>query len=156
MGSKSVIEEAAAGKRQGKLLHAKLDSAPLPYGFGEVQYADLTNWDRQSDGPESLRLIEALRQKLDPDDANVRQHLDAASPVEFTARNGKVTLGDKPLNTPPPAQNPKDLDNLRTASVELIDNIQEEFSTRNHNFDVDALDLRLSQYANVLRQKTDN
>jgi len=144
------------GKRQGKLLHAKLDSAPLPYGFGEVQYADLTNWDRQSDGPESLRLIEALRQKLDPDDANVRQHLDAASPVEFTARNGKVTLGDKPLNTPPPAQNPKDLDNLRTASVELIDNIQEEFSTRNHNFDVDALDLRLSQYANVLRQKTDN
>ncbi|WP_347816158.1 TIR domain-containing protein [uncultured Planktomarina sp.] len=156
VGSKSVIEEAAAGKRQGKLLHAKLDSAPLPYGFGEVQYADLTNWDRQSDGPESLRLIEALRQKLDPDAAKVRQHLDAASPVEFTARNGKVTLGDKPLNTPPPAQNPKDLDNLRTASVELIDNIQEEFSTRNHNFDVDALDLRLSQYANVLRQKTDN
>ena len=156
VGSKSVIEEAAAGKRQGKLLHAKLDSTPLPYGFGEVQYADLTNWDRQSDGQESLRLIEALRQKLDPDAAKVRQHLDAASPVEFTARNGKVTLGDKPLNTPPPAQNPKDLDNLRTASIELIKNIQEEFSTRNHNFDVDALDLRLSQYANVLRQKTDN
>ena len=61
--SKSVIEEAEAGKGQGKLLHAKLDSTPLPYGFGEVQYANLTDWDRQSDGTESLRLIEALRQK---------------------------------------------------------------------------------------------
>jgi hypothetical protein len=154
--SSSVIEEAEAGKGQGKLLHAKLDSAPLPYGFGEVQYADLTNWDRQSDGPESLRLIEALRQKLDPDAVKVRQQLNAASPVEFALRNGKVTLGDKPLNTPPPAHNPKDLDNLRTASIELIKNIQEEFSTRTYNFDVDTLDLRLSQYANVLRQKTGN
>lgn len=154
--SKSVIEEAEAGKRRGKLLHAKLDSTPLPYGFGEVQYADLTDWDRQSDGPERLRLIEALRQKLDPDAPKVRQQLNAASPVEFALRNGKVILGDKPLNTSPPAHNPKDLDNLRTASVELIDNIQEEFSKRIYNFDVDALDLRLSQYANVLRQKTDN
>ena len=154
--SKSVIEEAEAGKRRGKLLHAKLDSAPLPYGFGEVQYANLTNWDRQSDGPESLRLIEALRQKLDPDAVNVRQQLITASPVEFTARNGMVTFGDKPLNTPPPAHNPRDLDNLRTASIDLIDNIQEQFSERTYNFDVDALKLRLSQYANVLRQKTDN
>jgi hypothetical protein len=103
-----------------------------------------------------LRLIEALRQKLDPDAPKVRQQLNAASPVEFALRNCKVILGDKPLNTSPPAHNPKDLDNLRTASVELIDNIQEEFSKRIYNFDVDALDLRLSQYANVLRQKTDN
>jgi hypothetical protein len=154
--SSSVIEEAEAGKRRGKLIHAKLDSAPLPYGFGEFQYANLTNWDRQSDGPESLRLIEALRQKLDPDAAKVRQHLDAASDVEFTVQNGKVILGDKPLNTPPPAHNPKDLDNLRTASIELIKNIRADFSERNYNFDVDALKLRLSQYANVLRQKTDN
>jgi hypothetical protein len=154
--SKSVIEEAEAGKRRGKLLHAKLDSTPLPYGFGKVQYADLTDWDRQSDGPESLRLIEALRQKLDPDAAKVRQHLDAASPVEFALRNGKVILGDKPRNTPPPAHNPRDLDDLRTAFIELIDNIQEEFPKRKYNFNVDALDLRLSQYANVLSEKTDN
>jgi hypothetical protein len=154
--SSSVIEEAEAGKRRGKLIHAKLDSAPLPYGFGEFQYANLTNWDRQSDGPESLRLIEALRQKLDPDAAKVRQHLDAASDVEFTVQNGKVILGDKPLNTPPPAHNPKDLDNLRTASIELIKNIRADFSERIYNFDVDALDLRLSQYANVLSEKTDN
>jgi hypothetical protein len=154
--SKSVIEEAEAGKRRGKLLHAKLDSTPLPYGFGEVQYADLTNWDRQSDGSESLRLIEALRQKLAPDAAKVRQHLDAASDVEFAVQNGKVILGDKPRNTPPPAEDAKDLDNLRTASIELIKNIRADFSERNYNFDVDALKLRLSQYANVLRQKTDN
>jgi uncharacterized protein YjbI with pentapeptide repeats len=154
--SKSVIEEAKAGKGQGKLLHAKLDSAPLPNGFGEVQHANLTDWDRQSDRPESLRLIEALRQKLDPDDAKVNQQLNAASPVEFTARKGKVTLGDKPLNTPPPAHNPRDLDDLRTASIELIENIQEEFSTRNYNFNVDALDVSLSQYAIVLSEKTGN
>ena len=118
--SKSVIEEAEAGKRRGKLLHAKLDSTPLPYGFGEVQYADLTDWDRQSDGPESLRLIEALRQKLDPDAPKVRQQLNAASLVEFALRNGKVILGDKPLNTSLPAHNPKDLDNLRPPAPPLF------------------------------------
>ena len=130
--------------------------AQLPYGFGEVQYADLTDWARQSDRLESLRLIEALRQKLDPDDANVRQQLRAASDVEFTARNGMVTLGNKPLNTPPTAHNPKDLDDLRTASIDLIKNIRADFFKRKYNFDVDALNLRLSQYANVLREKTDN
>ena len=137
--SHSVIEEAGEGKRQGKLMHAKLDSAPLPYGFGEVQYASLTDWDRQSDTLESLRLLEALKLKLDPDDANVKQQLETASAVEFAVRNGKVILGDKPLHTPPPANNPKDLDDLRRAFIELIENIRVDFLARNYNFDLGVL-----------------
>ncbi|MDC3394593.1 toll/interleukin-1 receptor domain-containing protein, partial [Planktomarina temperata] len=154
--SVNVIEEAEGGKRQGKLLHAKLDSAPLPYGFGEVQYADLTHWDRRSDTPESLRLLAALKQKLDPDDAKLKQQLITASAVEFETRNGKLMLGDRPLNRRPPAHNPKDLEDLRAASIELIGDIQADFSTRTYNFDVGALSRRLSQYATVLSEKSDN
>ncbi|MBT6522726.1 MAG: toll/interleukin-1 receptor domain-containing protein [Rhodobacteraceae bacterium] len=154
--SGSVIEEAEGGKHGGKLLHARLDSAPLPYGFGEVQYADLTHWDRRSDTLESSRLLAALKQKLDPDDAKVKQQLIMASAVEFETRNGKLMLGDRPLNRPPPAHNPKDLEDLRAASIKLIGDIQEDFSTRTYNFDVGALSLRLSQYATVLSEKSDN
>ena len=154
--SVNVIEEAEVGKGGGKLLHARLDGAPLPYGFGEVQYADLTHWDRRSDTPESSRLLAALKQKLDPDDAKVKQQLIMASAVEFETRNGKVMLGDRPLNRPPPAHNPKDLEDLRTASIELIGDIRAGFSARTYNFDVGALSLRLSQYATVLSEKSDN
>ena len=154
--SVNVIEEAEVGKGGGKLLHARLDGAPLPYGFGEVQYADLTHWDRRSDTPESSRLLAALKQKLDPDDANLKQQLIMASAVEFETRNGKVMLGDRPLNRPPPAHNPKDLEDLRTASIELIGDIRAGFSARTYNFDVGALSLRLSQYATVLSEKSDN
>ena len=154
--SRSVIEEAEGGKHGDKLLHAKLDSAPLPYGFGEVQYADLTHWDRRSDTPESSSLLAALKQKLDPDDANLKQQLIMASAVEFETRNGKLMLGDRPHNRPPPAHNPKDLEDLRAASIELIGDIQADFSARTYNFDVGALSRRLSQYATVLREKSDN
>ena len=154
--SGSVIEEAEGGKHGGKLLHARLDSAPLPYGFGEVQYADLTHWDRRSDTPESSSLLAALKQKLDPDDANLKQQLITASAVEFETRNGKLMLGDKPLNRPPLAHNPKDLEDLRAASIELIGYIRADFSTRTYNFNVGDLDDRLSRYATVLREKSDN
>ncbi|MDP4062873.1 hypothetical protein RBLE17_26420 [Rhodobacteraceae bacterium LE17] len=154
--SGSVIEEAEVGKGGGKLLYARLDSAPLPYGFGEVQYADLTHWDRRSDTPESSSLLAALKQKLDPDDANLKQQLITASAVEFETRNGKLMLGDKPLNRPPLAHNPKDLEDLRAASIELIGYIRADFSTRTYNFNVGDLDDRLSRYATVLREKSDN
>ena len=156
VNSDSVIEEAEVGKGGGKLLHARLDSAPLPHGFGEFQYADLTHWDRRSDTLESSRLLAALKQKLDPDDAKVKQQLITASAVEFETRKGKLMLGDRPLNRPPPAHNPKDLEDLRAASIELIGDIQADFSARNYNFDVGALSLRLSQYATVLSEKSDN
>ena len=156
VNSDSVKEEAEVGKHGGKLLHARLDSAPLPYGFGEVQYADLTHWDRRSDTPESSSLLAALKQKLDPDDANLKQQLITASAVEFETRNGKLMLGDKPLNRPPPAHNPKDLEDLRAASIELIGDIRAGFSKRTYNFNVGDLDDRLSRYATVLREKSDN
>ena len=91
-------------------------------------------------------MLAALKQKLDPDDAKVKQQLITASAVEFETRNGKLMLGDRPLNRPPPAHNPKDLEDLRAASIELIGDIQADFSARN----VGALSLRLSQYATVL------
>ncbi len=64
--SKAVIEEAATAQREGKLIHVRLDDAPLPYGFAETQYLDLRKWDGTASHPEMRKLIQALRDRITP------------------------------------------------------------------------------------------
>lgn len=43
-GSQWVREEARMGRDAGKLIPAMLDASPAPFGFGEVQAANLSTW----------------------------------------------------------------------------------------------------------------
>jgi uncharacterized membrane protein len=62
--SQWVREEARMGRDKGKLIPARIDAAPAPFGFGEVQTADLSTWNGETDHREWARLLEAVRTAL--------------------------------------------------------------------------------------------
>jgi hypothetical protein len=90
--SPAVIEEAATAQRAGKLLHVRLDDAPLPYGFGETQYVDLRAWDGTAEHPAMRKLLQAMRDKLTPPDKDaLAARLAKASPIAMVAQAGQLT-----------------------------------------------------------------
>lgn len=59
--SQWVREEARIGRDKGKLIPLMVDSTPAPFGFGEVQAADLSNWNGDDADPNWQRVVAAVR-----------------------------------------------------------------------------------------------
>ncbi|MBI3439551.1 MAG: toll/interleukin-1 receptor domain-containing protein [Proteobacteria bacterium] len=59
--SQWVREEARMGRDKSKLIPAMLEASPPPFGFGEVQAADLSAWRGEPNHPEWARLSAAVR-----------------------------------------------------------------------------------------------
>ncbi len=122
--SKAVIEEAATAQRQGKLIHVRLDDAPLPYGFAETQYLDLRNWDGTANHPEMRKLIQVLRDRIAPPTVQaMTSRIAAASPIAMVVQDGRLSPRDTPPNERPEITNAPDLSarlgGLRTSLVSL-------------------------------------
>jgi len=60
VGSQWVREEARVGRDAGKLIPVLLDNASPPFGFGEVQAANLTTWQGEPDHADWKRLLAAI------------------------------------------------------------------------------------------------
>ncbi|MBY0562551.1 MAG: DUF805 domain-containing protein [Hyphomonadaceae bacterium] len=60
IGSQWVREEARMGRESGKLIPAMLDGSPAPFGFGEVQAADLSAWNGDYAQPSWTRFSNAV------------------------------------------------------------------------------------------------
>ncbi len=58
--SQWVREEARMGRDKSKLIPALLDGAPAPFGFGEVQAANLSTWRGEANHPEWVRFSNAV------------------------------------------------------------------------------------------------
>jgi uncharacterized membrane protein YhaH (DUF805 family) len=58
--SQWVREEARMARDRGVLIPAMLDNSPPPFGFGEVQAANLTGWRGDANHPEWRRLVTAI------------------------------------------------------------------------------------------------
>jgi uncharacterized membrane protein YhaH (DUF805 family) len=58
--SQWVREEARMGRDKSKLIPALLDASPMPFGFGEVQAANLANWRGEPNHPEWTRFANAV------------------------------------------------------------------------------------------------
>ncbi len=63
--SQWVREEARMGRDKNKLVPVMLDDAAPPFGFGEVQTADLSRWTGSGDDPAWQRFIGGVRAKVD-------------------------------------------------------------------------------------------
>lgn len=59
--SQWVREEARMGRDKGVLIPAMIDASQAPFGFGEVQAANLANWTGDSNHPDWRRFVEAVR-----------------------------------------------------------------------------------------------
>ncbi|MEQ1489560.1 MAG: DUF805 domain-containing protein [Terricaulis sp.] len=65
--SQWVREEARMGRT--KLIPARLDASEPPFGFGDVQAADLSNWGGDYNHPQWSRFLNAVLAKVRPDGA---------------------------------------------------------------------------------------
>ena len=59
--SQWVREEARMGRDKGVLIPAMIDGSQAPFGFGEVQAANLSGWNGAADHPEWQRFVNAVR-----------------------------------------------------------------------------------------------
>ena len=59
--SQWVREEARLGRDKGVLIPVMIDNAQAPFGFGEVQAANLSAWSGAEDHPDWRRFVEAVK-----------------------------------------------------------------------------------------------
>jgi uncharacterized membrane protein YhaH (DUF805 family) len=98
--SQWVREEARMGRDSGKLIPAMLDGAPAPFGFGEVQSANLSNWNGAANHPDFVRFANAVDAKVHGPDATPRP-IPSAQPqsaASFTAAMSSAS--DEALSPP--------------------------------------------------------
>lgn len=58
--SQWVREEARMGRDKGVLIPVMIDSSQPPFGFGEVQAANLSTWTGEADHPQWRRFVDAV------------------------------------------------------------------------------------------------
>lgn len=81
--SQWVREEARMGRDHAKLIPAMIDGAPAPFGFGEVQAADLSSWNGNTNDPRWTRFASAVGQAAGVDISSARR--PAPQPQFFAA-----------------------------------------------------------------------
>ncbi len=59
--SQWVREEARMGRDKGVLIPVMIDAVPAPFGFGELQAADLSSWNGEQDHAGWRRFVDAVR-----------------------------------------------------------------------------------------------
>lgn len=59
-----VMDEAAFAKANGKLCPARIDGVDLPFGFGQIQTDDLSDWDGELSHPGFQALVRALEGRI--------------------------------------------------------------------------------------------
>ncbi len=84
--SQWVREEARMGRDRAKLIPVMIDGSPAPFGFGEVQAADLSSWSGEAEHGGWQRFSQAVHRGVNG--------ADAPAPVVAAA----------PAYTPPPQQ----------------------------------------------------
>ena len=78
--SQWVREEARLGRDKGVLIPAMIDASPAPFGFGEVQGANLADWNGDVEHPVWRRLVEAIRAAMTRDPAQQRPQAAMSAP----------------------------------------------------------------------------
>jgi hypothetical protein len=97
--SQWVREEARMGRDKGVLIPAMIDASQSPFGFGEVQAANLSTWTGDANHPDWRRFLEAVRAAAGRDapprpqpamSAPPRAHAPPAAPPREEKKGGGV------------------------------------------------------------------
>lgn len=93
--SEWVCEEAAEGRRLGRLVPVSIDRVRPPAGFREVQAADLVGWDGSPDFIGLQRLVEDIERLIGKPGAPLAA---ASTPDERQDRVGRVAVQSQPVH----------------------------------------------------------
>lgn len=84
--SQWVREEARMGRDKGVLIPVMIDASSPPFGFGEVQSANLSEWNGAADDPNWRRFVEAVKRFASTQPTPPRAAAPPpAAPQSFTA-----------------------------------------------------------------------
>ncbi len=78
--SQWVREEARMGRDKGVLIPVTIDNAQPPFGFGEVQAANLSNWNGEADHPHWRRFVDAVMRATAAEPRPPSQPMPSAPP----------------------------------------------------------------------------
>lgn len=153
--STPVIEEASRAQKKEKLIHARMDDTKLPYGFSETQYQDLRTWDGSTSHEGMRRLIQAIRDKLNPPTrSEIERRVIEGAPVTAINQNGKIAAKDSPPQAVPPVQNPEDLELRLAAQTILAEKIVGQLDGTNysHNLSITVF-LSVQHYQKTVKMR---
>ncbi|MGE0594939.1 MAG: TIR domain-containing protein [Hyphomonadaceae bacterium] len=94
VNSQWVREEARMGRDKGRLIPVMLDASPAPFGFGEVQAADLSHWRGAYSDPAWVRFSNAVDSTVRGPDAKPRPVPQA--PPAWQSAAGAGAAADAP------------------------------------------------------------
>ncbi len=96
--SQWVREEARMGRDKGVLIPAMIDACQAPFGFGEVQAANLAGWNGDKDDPNWRRFVEAVVRFAQA----APQQPAPVQPVAAVAPSSSAQAAVAPARTGPP------------------------------------------------------
>lgn len=96
--SQWVREEARMGRDAGKLIPVSLDASPPPFGFGEVQAANLSGWNGDTGHADWLRFANAVHGSAKGAPAPTPRARPAFAPPPASASAGGATPWGYVLN----------------------------------------------------------
>jgi hypothetical protein len=98
--SQWVREEARLGRDKGVLIPAMIDNSVAPFGFGEVQAANLSTWSGDANHPDWRRFVEAVRNASAGGPRPAPQPMPSAPPRAQPAMSAHVSAPAKKGGVP--------------------------------------------------------
>lgn len=86
IASRWVREEARLARDQGKLLPALIETVPQPFGFGEIQAADLHAWNGEDDDAQWQLLLSSVGATVATPHADTASTEPARQPITMPLR----------------------------------------------------------------------
>lgn len=109
--SQWVREEARLAKDRSKLIPVMIDDSAPPFGFGEIQAANLSTWNGEADHPQWKLLMAGVAKAVGAEPTGRAQ----AKPVRAASGWDSARAAGAATAPPPPADKPK-----KKANVPLI------------------------------------
>ncbi|WFR96291.1 pentapeptide repeat-containing protein [Rhizobium tumorigenes] len=153
VASSAVKEEATRAQTLGKFIHVRLDGTPIPYGFSETQYADLQSWDGSADHIEMRKLIQSIKDKINPPTfEQIQERLTFAAPLAGIVEDGKISARDSPPTAAPPHPDEDDLEKRLEAQYTLAKKLLAALEALENNLG-EAIRFDLAHYVNQLEKR---
>ena len=152
--SEAVRKVALEADKDGLLVPVDVDGSGYVDGFLDIPSYVFSSSDFDNDTESANILLSDINscwsRFQNAQQRSILTRLERSSATGFEFRDGKLTVGDKPLGQPPEKPFAEDLDQRTKAQIHLVGVTIEEVEKHVRNFDTEQLVRRLQRYKQVL------